>query len=381
MAVSFPHVRFRLKKSLAASKHGLAVFGKFLEFLTFYMQRKVVRYSYRFEAGKNRIVKFLMMKRGRYNRPFLHVAAMTLIGIGVLIAPYLADTYPVFSPQNSFTQRIAAAEPERQSVIAGEDVFQTAVSQKPRDKIITYTVQTGDTLSSVARKFGITTDTIRWANDMTNDNLAVGDELKILPVTGISHKVGQGDTVYTIAKRYDTDAQKIVDFPFNDFANPETFSLVAGQLVIVPDGIKPSEKPVIKRQTYIAQGPVPVAGGGFTWPLRGEVSQFFTWYHPGVDITNPIGTPLVASHNGTVTRVNIGTWDGGYGTSVTISNGAGIESHYAHLSGVNVSAGDGVTGGRTVIGWVGMTGRTTGPHVHFEIRQNGGFVNPLNYLQ
>lgn len=310
----------------------------------------------------------------------MHLTTMGVIGVGVLIAPFLADTYPIFSSQASTLDLKESAE-QKQSVLDGEEVFATKVSDKPRDKVITYNVQKGDTLSTIADKFRISEDTIKWANDLSGENLSIDQELKILPLTGIVHKVVPGDTVYTIAKKYNTDAQKIVDFPFNDFANPETFALVSGQNLIVPDGIKPSEQPFIKRQVYLAQGPIPVASGGYTYPVRGGVSQFFSWYHPGLDITAPIGTPLVAAHSGTVTTVSIGTYDGGYGTNLWISNGAGVESHYAHLSSVNVSAGQRVVGGQTIIGWIGMTGRTTGPHVHFEMRRGGSYVNPLGYIQ
>jgi len=306
---------------------------------------------------------------------------MVVMGLGVLIAPFLAETYPIFSPDGNIAAKIGAQEPEAESIIVGEDVFQTKVSEKPRDKIITYTVKNGDTISTVAQKYNISTDTIKWANDMTSDNLAVGDSLKILPVTGIAHKVAQGETVYTVAKKYDAEAQAIADFPFNDFANPETFSLVSGQIVIVPEGIKPEAKPVYRRQQYIAQGPASVTTGGFTWPVAGSVSQFAAWYHMALDITSDTGTPIVAAHSGTVSTVNVGVWDGGYGTNLYINRGDGIQSHYAHMSGVNVSSGDTVVAGKTIIGWVGMTGRTTGPHVHFEIIKDGGLVNPLPYLQ
>lgn len=308
---------------------------------------------------------------------------MGVLGIGVLVAPYLADTYPIFSTKASESLvDLTSKEAQQQSIIVGEDVFQTEVSEKPRDKIITYTVQKGDTISTVAHKFGIDEDTIKWANDLTSDDLSIGDELKILPVTGIAHKVTSGDTVYTIAKKYNTDAQKIVDFPFNDFANPETFSLVEGQILIVPDGIKPSEQPTIKRQTYYATGPATsVPSGGFTWPVRGGVSQFASWYHMALDITSPLGTPIVAAQNGTVTVVSVGGWDTGYGTNVWVSDGNGMDTHYAHMKAVNVSVGQRVNAGKSVIGWIGMTGRTTGPHVHFEIRKNGVLVNPLPYLQ
>lgn len=353
----------------------------FFEFLIYYIKRKILSFSVMFEKNKNRIVKLFLMKRGRYNRPFLHLTTIAILGVGVLIAPFLSETFPIFDQQVSALD-LANAASEQQSVLVGEEVFETKVSDKPRDKIIDYTVQKGDTISTIARKFGISEETIRWANDLSGDNVGIGDTLKILPVSGVAHKVESGDTVYTIAKKYNTEAQKLVDFPFNEFANPETFALVTGQMLIVPDGIKPSEQPrYVRPQTYVAQGPVPVASGGYTWPVRGGISQYFGWYHPGLDITSPVGTPIYAAHSGTVTRVSIGTWNGGFGTDMYISNGAGIESHYAHMSGVNVGVGQRVVGGRTVVGWVGMTGRTTGPHIHFEMRAGGSPVNPLAYIR
>lgn len=353
----------------------------FFEFLFYYGKKKLITSSVRFEKNKNALVKFFLMKRGRYNRPFLHLTTMGVLGIGVLIAPFLADTYPIFAAQQQNLD-LGSSSAQKQSVLVGEEVFETEVSQKPRDKVIKYRVERGDTLTTIAKKFGISEDTIRWANDLKTDDLSIGDELDILPVTGMSHKVAEGETIYTIAKKYNTEPQKIADFPFNEFAgNGETLALVTGQILVVPDGIKPSEKPVIRRQVYVAQGPVPVATGGYTYPVRGGISQFYSWYHPGLDITAPVGTPLVAAHSGTVTSVSVGTYDGGYGTNLWISNGAGIDSHYAHLSGVNVSAGQRVVGGQTIIGWIGMTGRTTGPHVHFEMRSGGSYVNPLGYVR
>lgn len=357
----------------------------FFEFLFYYLKKKIINFSIAFEKNKNMLVKLFLMKRGRYNRPFLHLTTIGLLGMGVIIAPFLSDTYPIFA-QKAVALDLSGTPSTKQSVLNGEEVFQTQVSEKPRDKIIEYTVEKGDTVSTVARKFStkdnqLSENTIRWANDLKGDYLNVGDTLKILPVSGIAHKVEPGDTVYSIAKKYNTSPQNIVDWPFNEFANAETFTLISGQILIVPDGIKPSEQQYIKPQVYIAQGPVPVASGGFTYPVHGGISTFFSFYHPGVDITSPLGTPIIAAHSGTVTEVHLGTYDGGYGNNVYISNGAGVVSHYAHMSGANVSVGQQVVGGSTVIGWIGMTGRTTGPHVHFEIRQNGVAVNPLGYVQ
>ncbi len=358
----------------------LIQFSQFSEFFSFYMKKKVITFSFYFEKNKNIIVKFFMMKRGRYNRPFLHISAMALLSIGLISSPIIAGTYPVFSQGSVEAQ---AENPQKQSIIVGGNVFSTDISQKPRDKIITYTVQKGDTLSTIARKFGVSVETVKWENDLSGENIAVGDELRILPVTGLSYRVSQGETIYTIAKKLDTEPQKIVDFPFNDFANPETFSLVAGQTLIVPDGVKPSEQStyVRPRPVVIASGPASVSSAGYAWPLRGGISQFPAWYHMALDITADVGTPILAANNGTVSRVILGTWDGGYGNNAYIDSGNGVQTHYAHMSSVAVSPGQSVIAGRTVVGYVGLTGRTTGPHLHFEVIQNGVLVNPLGFLQ
>lgn len=359
---------------------GLSDFFKFCQFFFSYSQKKIINLSHLFESYKDILVALFTMKRGRYNRPFMHIAAMGVLGIGVIISPFLADTYPIFA-QDAGNNALQASSPSpKESITVDADVFQTSISLKPRDKVIDYTVEKGDTLSTIAEKFDVSTETIRWANDLVNDNITVGDSLKIIPVSGIAYKVAKGDSVYSIAKKLDTEAQKIVDFPFNDFANPETFSLVEGQMLIVPDGVKPQEQPAFRRQVFIASGPVTISGLGFTWPVHGIISQFAAWYHMALDIATSYGTPVVAAQNGIVSSVSVGTWDGGYGTNVRVSNGD-VETLYSHLSGVNVSVGQSVAAGSTTLGWIGMTGRTTGPHVHFEVRKGGVLVNPLPYLQ
>jgi len=305
---------------------------------------------------------------------------MGVLAVGVLIAPILADTFPILSSRAASIAHLPSPDTVETSIAADEDVFRTQVSVKPRDRIIEYTVAPGDTITTIADKFQISADTIRWANDLRSDSIDVGDVLRILPVSGIVHKVQSGDTVFTIAKKYGTNPQQIVDFPFNDFANPETFALVAGQMLIVPDG-RPQAAPIQPRRSIaqIPSGSV-VSSGGFFWPVSGAISQSPSWYHNALDIANSVGTPIVATKNGTVAAVYTGGWNFGYGTHVVIDHGAGITSLYAHMSSVNVSAGQEVAGGKTVVGWIGMTGRTTGPHVHFEIRRNNTTVNPLSFL-
>ncbi len=352
--------------------------SSFFRYFTYYIRKKLINFSIRFEKNKNTLVKFFMMKRGRYNRPFLHLTTMGVLGLGVLIAPYLADTYPILSTQAKALD-LSVSDNKTQSIIVGQDVFQTNISDKPRDKVINYTVEKGDTIETIAKKFGISSDTIRWENDLSSDDLSIGQELDILPVTGIAYKVQEGDTIYTIAKKFQTDPQAIVDYPFNNFTNQETFGLVTGQQLIIPDGVKPSEQKAAKPQVYIAEGPVPVARGGWAWPVSGIITQYASWYHMALDIAGPVGTPVAAAHAGTVSRVSSGTYDTGYGDNVLIDDGDGITTHYAHLSCITVNVGQQVGAGQQ-IGCRGNTGRSTGPHTHFEIRVNGTLVNPLLYV-
>lgn len=353
----------------------------FLEFLIYYSKKKLINFSISFEKNKNALVKFFLMKRGRYNRPFLHLTTMGVLGIGVLVAPFLANTFPIFAAQNNDLS-LASSSAEKQSALTGQEVFQTNISSKPRDKIITYQVERGDTLGTIANKFDVSANTIRWANNLSTDTLTVGQSLQILPVSGVSYKVASGDTVYTVAKKFNVDADNIVDYPFNEFAgNGASYGLVAGETLIVPNGIDPSAQQTVKPYVYVASGPVPVTSDGFTWPVHGIITQYASWYHMALDIAAPLGTPLIAASDGTVDYVSVGTYDTGYGNNVWVNKGDGLRYHYAHMEAVNVSVGEHVTGGSTVIGWIGVTGNTTGPHVHFEIQSNGSLVNPLPYLQ
>ncbi len=356
---------------------------EFFAFLLSYFWRKIVQFSARFEKSKNYLVKFFMMKRGRYNRPFLHVATMGVLTIGILIAPFIADTYPIFaSKQRAFAGE--TSDNTKSTIEVGQDIFETEHTNV-RDKIITYTIEKGDTLETIAKKFDISTDTIKWANELRDsDILSIGQILKILPITGTSHKVAPGETIYSIAEKYKVNPQSIADFTFNTFANPETFALVSGQMIIVPGGVAPEAQATYVRKTevYVARdtGPMPVSVGGWYFPVDGQISQYPSWYHMAVDISGAVGTPVYAAHSGTVEQVLVGGWDGGYGTNIWINDGDGIKTHYAHLSGVNVSIGQSVAGGQSVIGFRGNTGRSTGAHTHFEVQVNGVLVNPLGYV-
>jgi murein DD-endopeptidase MepM/ murein hydrolase activator NlpD len=350
-------------------------FDEFRDYLT-----KTLHLSFiHFEEGKGVFVTALYRQRGKLARRLIHSGMAGLAGLAMIIAPVIAQEFPGRSvnpweiPSASAVLSVTSEDPETT----------TLISDKVRDKIIQYTVQEGDTVSSIADKFGVSVDTIRWQNNLASKNaIKVGQTLEILPVTGVSHKVQKGDTVYSIAKYYDTSAQAVVDFPYNTFVNDETFALAIGQTIIVPDGIKPAVilwSPIARVRQITPDAGTVVASGIFVWPAGGTISQRFTWYHKGIDIANHGGPAVLAADSGTV--VLAGWPDGaGYGNRVIIDHGNGFRTLYGHLSQVYVTAGQTVARGNA-IGKMGSTGRSTGVHLHFEVIQGGVYLNPLNVLK
>lgn len=357
--------------------------------LIWYSKRKIIYLSHEFEGFKNFIKEVLMAGRGVHQKRFWHGSIIGLASVGILTSGILggqsliSSTYPgIGGPDPRFAQSF---EPfPNGPVLEGFGDTHTSVSVKPRSEIIEYQVETGDTISSIGQKFGISQDTIKWANDITNLNqVKPGQTLKILPVTGVSHIVKSGDTLESVAKKYSAEPQAIVDFPFNDV--PDDFELRVGQLLIVPDGSPPEVKLPPRRQPqYLAQGPAsPIfsapGGAQFIWPAGGLITQYYVWYHPGVDIANRAAPGIAASDGGVVM---VAGWpDGmGYGNRVVIDHGNGYSSLYAHLSNVYVSAGETVSRGQ-LIGQMGSTGRSTGTHLHLEIHYKGVALNPLAILR
>lgn len=358
--------------------------------LIWYSKRKIVYISSEFEGFKNFVKDTLMAGRGTHQKRFWHGSMLGLVSIGILTSgvfggqSLISSTYPgIGGPDPRFAETF---EPfPNGPVISGAQDPHTEFSEKPRSEIIDYEVESGDTLSSIAGKFGISTDTIRWANDLKGDAIKPGQTLKILPVTGVSYTVKSGDTLESVAKKFSAEAQPILDFPFNDV--PDDLSLKAGQLLIIPDGIPPETKVSPKprpQPQYLAQGPSSPAfaapgGGQFIWPAGGTLSQYFSWYHPGIDIANRSAPGIAASDGGTVV---VAGWPdgGGYGNRVVIDHGNGYTSLYAHLSNIYVSAGQTISRGQ-LIGQMGSTGRSTGTHLHLEIHYKGVPLNPLAILK
>ncbi|MDO8435227.1 MAG: peptidoglycan DD-metalloendopeptidase family protein [bacterium] len=281
-------------------------------------------------------------------------------------------------------------QPEQLSALAAGDTallkptIGTIVGQKTRTEITEYTVQPGDTASTIASKFGVSINTILWENNLSSrTTLRLGQKLRVLPTSGIGHTVRSGESVSRIAKLYGIENEIILRA--NNLSKPEDIRL--GQKLIVPGGRKIT--PVITPKTpatsvlarFIPSAPAGAPGGRFLWPTTvRHMTQYFGWRHTGVDIGGPIGTPLFAAEEGVVITAAAAGWNGGYGKMVIIDHGDGVTTLYGHATKLLVSSGQHVNKGQT-IALMGSTGRSTGSHIHFEVRVGGRRVNPLSYIR
>lgn len=352
--------------------------SEFVNFFKGYLFQRILNFGHSFEGLKDVIVALLVVKRGKYSSSFLNTSFFILVAAGVIAGPIIAENNP-FSPLlgNRY-------EPQNLATVVSYSPYDTAlstiISSKPRDKVVDYKVVEGDTLASISKKFGISVDTIKWANDMSDDMITPNQTLKIPPVTGVVHKVQSGESIYTIAKKYNTSAQAIVNFIFNEFTDPDTFGLQAGQTLYVPDGVIEAEQP---KYTAMAPSYAQVQAGvkgtsNFIWPTNGIITQYPTWYHMALDIANNAAPAILAADTGTVTFA--GCIQYGYGCHVVVDHANGYQTLYAHMSVISVSAGQAVSQGQQV-GVMGSTGRSTGTHLHFEIRAGGALQDPQGYLK
>ncbi len=258
-------------------------------------------------------------------------------------------------------------------------------------RLVTYNVRSGDTLTGIAKHFGISMMTLWWANNLAaKDVLHVGQKLEIPPVDGLVIVVKAGDTLDSISALTGMSADDIV--AYNNLSDP---TLVIGQVLIVPDALgKPIPVPAATPHPVAAssgsssggskaKAPVSYSGGAFNWPVPGGwISQYFHASHPAIDIAAPEGTRVLAAAAGTV--IWAGWKDNGGGFQVWIAHGSGLFTTYNHMSAVLVHVGEHV-GRAQQVGRVGMTGNATGPHLHFEVWKgmvwgDGTRVNPLPYF-
>jgi murein DD-endopeptidase MepM/ murein hydrolase activator NlpD len=268
-----------------------------------------------------------------------------------------------------------------------------AAGEEPKpmiSKVEEYVVQSGDTISGIAQKYGVSINTLLWANGMTARSLIrPGQSLKVLPVTGVLHKVKKGETIGTIAKKYGADLDRILQA--NRVASASQIQI--GEELIIPDGKPPvTAAPRVQsapsrlgdvRDVFRPPTEAPPSraadGVELVWPTDlKRINQYYKWRHPGLDINGRLDNAVYAADAGIVT---FSGWNrSGYGNMILIDHGNGMVTRYAHHSKHFVKAGDQVAKGQT-IAMIGSTGRSTGPHLHFELYVNGKRVNPLEYYR
>lgn len=254
---------------------------------------------------------------------------------------------------------------------------------RPVEEVLYYNVKPGDTVLGIAEKFGLQPETLMWSNSLIEQNpdrLSIGDQLRILPVDGVLHVVKRGDTLSSIADKYEADMQAVVAYAANGMTTIDD-ALPIGKEIVVPGGTKPFVAPSVGASTAyaVARPDGALAGSGnFSWPTAGYISQGYWGGHPAIDVAGWLGAPVTASDAGYVVLAG-GGWNSGYGNYVIVDHGNGFTTLYAHLNSVFVKSGETVSRGQQV-GSMGNTGNSTGPHLHFEIRYNGVPYNPAGYL-
>lgn len=350
---------------------------------------------------------------------FISIAAWVVASSLVLVAIYLAwETWSARSKVSAATTSpLATVEPQvkvdgndsadvalpdfvAQSeipAVSRQTSLHTIIPNRPREEVRDYTVTQGDSVFEIASKFNIKPETLLWANyDQLNDNpdmISVDMALKIPPTDGVLYQWKEGDSIQKVAASFEADPKAILSFPGNniDLINP---SVEPGTWVMVPGGhrefrqwiipVIPRGRAGVSRELYGAgacEGSFDGAygSGGFIWPAGNHTLSGNDYWsgHLGIDIAAGEGAPIYAADNGVV--VFAGWANGGYGYMVMIDHGNGYQTLYAHMSQVVAGCGRSVSQGQTV-GYAGSTGNSTGAHLHFEVRYEGGFVNPWYVL-
>lgn len=238
-----------------------------------------------------------------------------------------------------------------------------------------YVVREADSLSEIAEMFDVSVNTLVWANDIEDRTIHPGQTLLVLPMTGVRHEVEEGDTLNSIVEKYDADIEEVRRFNEMD----EDARLAVGDVVDIPHGEKgstvSSAQTSASSQTHTSPRPGHSASSGSSWlilPINGTKTQHTHGYN-AVDYGAPVGTPVVASAGGTIIVAKNSGWNGGYGSYVVVEHSNGVQTLYAHLNSVLTSVGRGVVQGE-MIATSGSSGRSTGPHLHYEVR---GAVNPF----
>ncbi len=361
--------------------------AKFIKALLLYFSAKIrivgkfsidlFRVLFLFAQGaKVFVVRKLIWSQGKLGRPAANIAILFTAFLVFLTGGVFSGTPFVNSAQIS-PDYLASVD----SVISGVTIATTSLPEGRRSESIIHEVRPGETLSSIGSLYKVTTDALKYVNSLSDEDfLKIGQKLTIPPVQGIIYKIKSGDTCDSIAKKFDVSSQAILDFNYLESCS----SLPIDKEIVVPDAKIPAP-PIVApqpggtyQQRYLDSNP---KAGWCQWPTTVRIiTQYFTYYHNGLDIATPWGQwpPILACAGGTVIRAG---WDPyGLGLHVSIDHGNGYQTVYGHMSSIKVSVGQDVEKGQ-VIGIMGNTGRSTGPHVHFIIKYKGTPQNPLNYIR
>lgn len=246
------------------------------------------------------------------------------------------------------------------------DIEESSISS---DAISLYVVREGDSLSQIAKMFSVSTETVIWANDIKRgDMISPGETLIILPISGVRHTVAKDDTLQGIAKKYGGGIDEILDF--NGFSEDTVLSI--GEVVVIPDG--EISNPKYSSSNRVVRGSKgPSLSGYYIKPINGGIKTQGLHGYGAVDLAVPFGTPIFAAASGDVIISKNSGWNGGYGKYIVIRHPNGTQTLYSHNSNNIVVVGNRVVQGQ-IIGYIGSTGKSTGPHVHFEVR---GAQNPF----
>lgn len=278
----------------------------------------------------------------------------------------------------------------------------TLTPSRPRADAVTYTVRPGDNAWDIGARFNVGAYSVLWSNGLDQDDIIrPGQVLRIPPVVGAVHAVSQGDSLDSIASKFNVDPGVIVDYnallPGEGLLPDKLLIIPGGSLPIVPVApairvpaapaprvsapqpqtqARPAPAAPAPRRTVPVPAP-PAPTGRLSWPTRGLITTYFSGWHPAIDVAAPVGTAIGAADGGTVTFTG---WNStGYGYRVIVSHGNGYSTTYNHLSAILVRPGQ-VVGKGQQIARMGSTGRSTGSHLHFEVLRNGSFVNPIAVL-
>ncbi|MGI6741505.1 MAG: LysM peptidoglycan-binding domain-containing M23 family metallopeptidase [Brevefilum sp.] len=339
------------------------------------------------------------------------VVVLAVWGIGSMIvnasheSPEISPTATsqVFGLPDQVPTPVFSSNLPVSSVIRISEIINTKQQRvDDRQDVITYQVQTGDTIFGIADKFGLTPETVLWSNRYIigdiPDGLVPGVELVILPENGVYHKWSEGEGLNGVAEFYGVHPDIIVNYPLNeldpntigDYANPR---ITPGEMLIVPGGTRPTVAWVVARDeaasgsSYLGPGACGgiiygnVGTGTFTFPTPATWLSGYDYappVHNGLDFDGDFGSPIYAADTGVI--VYSGWSDRGYGNLIVIDHDSGWQTFYAHLlDNTLLACGSNVQKGQ-LIAAMGSTGNSTGPHLHFEIRLGGHPVNPWLFL-